>query len=561
MRPLRLLLAVVIVVAVILPLALAPPAPRSLSVPQPGRAPVRGALHIHTRRSDGTGTAEQIATAAANAGLSFVVLTDHGDAVREPERPSYQHGVLCIDAVEISTTGGHVVAIGLPRSPYPLGGEPRDVVEDIARLGGMSIAAHPTSSKAALRWRDWAVPVDGMEWLNGDSEWRDEPVTSLGRALLTYPVRRAATLAALLDRPEESLRRWDDLTKTRDVVALAASDAHARLGFRPEGDPFEPRVALHVPSYEQVFRAFSVAIPELTLTRDAAADAMAVLDAIRKGHIYSSIDGLAGPAYVLFGAERGGAHAQAGDTIAAGAPARFLVRSNAPDDAQITLLQDGRPVARAMGGMLQHTSGEPGVYRVEIQLTDAPGHPPIPWIVTNPIYVRAKQAATISSNAAAVTFSPRYDDGEADGWSVEKSANSQGALNVVRALDGKQLAFRFALGGSEGESPFVGLVMPAGSIAGADRIAFRATASRPMRLSVQLRTADGAAGERWKRSVYLDETARMVTVKFDEMNPIGGAATYPVIERVRDVLFVIDTTNARPGSNGQIWLDDIKYGR
>ena len=82
--------------------------------------------------------------------------------------------MLVIDAVEISTTGGHYVALGLPRAPYRLAGEPRDVVEDVARLGGFGIVAHPDSPKDDLRWRDWTLPFDGIEWLNADSEWRNE---------------------------------------------------------------------------------------------------------------------------------------------------------------------------------------------------------------------------------------------------------------------------------------------------------------------------------------------------------------------------------------------------
>ena len=79
---------------------------------------VRGAMHVHTRRSDGTGTVEEIAAAASRAGLKFVVLTDHGDASREPDKPVYVSGVLCIDAVEISTDGGHVVALGMARAGH-----------------------------------------------------------------------------------------------------------------------------------------------------------------------------------------------------------------------------------------------------------------------------------------------------------------------------------------------------------------------------------------------------------------------------------------------------------
>ena len=45
----------------------------------------------------------------------FVVFTDHGDATRTPDPPAYRSGVLCLDGVEISTNGGHYIALDLPR--------------------------------------------------------------------------------------------------------------------------------------------------------------------------------------------------------------------------------------------------------------------------------------------------------------------------------------------------------------------------------------------------------------------------------------------------------------
>ena len=124
---------------------------------------VRGAMHVHTRQSDGGGTPEQVAAAAAKAELRFVVLSDHGDGTRTPRPPRYYSGVLVVDGVEISADGGgHVVAPGLPKTPYPLGGEARDIVEDIARIGAMSVVAHPGSAKPELRWTEWSSPFNGF---------------------------------------------------------------------------------------------------------------------------------------------------------------------------------------------------------------------------------------------------------------------------------------------------------------------------------------------------------------------------------------------------------------
>ena len=129
---------------------------------------VAGAYHVHTSRSDGAADTDHVAQAAARAGLQFVIVTDHGDGMRTPDPPTYRHGVLCIDAVEISTDGGHYVAIDMPAAPYPLGGAPSAVVEDVARLGGFGVAAHPDSPKPELQWGDATAAIDGIEWLSAD---------------------------------------------------------------------------------------------------------------------------------------------------------------------------------------------------------------------------------------------------------------------------------------------------------------------------------------------------------------------------------------------------------
>src|SRR5262245_39418661 len=212
-RPIALVLAAVAVGAWY---TAVPPRSRALPPRSPElQMPMRGAIHVHTRRSDGSGTREDVAAAAGRAGLQFVIMTDHGDGTREPDAPSYRSGVLCIDAVEVSTDAGHVLALGLGATPYPLGGEARDVIEDVARMGGLSIVAHPVSVKPALNWTAWSEPFDGLEWLNGDTEWRDETPLQLARAFLSYPFRQAEALASLLDRSDATMGRWDALTRVR----------------------------------------------------------------------------------------------------------------------------------------------------------------------------------------------------------------------------------------------------------------------------------------------------------------------------------------------------------
>ena len=105
--------------------------------------------------------------------------------------------------------------------------------------------------------------------------------------------------------------------------------------------------------------------------------------------------------------------------------------------------------------------------------------------------------------------------------------------------------------------------MPAGpDLASHDRLIFTARASRPMRLSVQLRVPRSTAGERWQRTFYLDEMPKAVTVYFDDVRPRGPtSAARPDLAAVQSVLFVVDTVNAEVGASGQIWIDDVRYAR
>ena len=146
-----------------------------------GRPAARPRRHSRAHDSlDGAGSPDDVAGAAHRAGLDFVsspiTATDSA-----PDPPRYVDGVLVIDAVEISTAGGHYVALGIGQAPYRLAGDARDVIDDVHRLGGFGFAAHPDSPKPDLRWREWDVPLDGLEWLNADSEWRDETRSALAR--------------------------------------------------------------------------------------------------------------------------------------------------------------------------------------------------------------------------------------------------------------------------------------------------------------------------------------------------------------------------------------------
>src|SRR5580704_18584308 len=225
---------------------------------------IPGIIHVHTNRSDGLSSPDEVAAAAARAGLKFVVLTDHGDATRTPDPPVYRSGVLCLDAAEISTTEGHYLALDMPPAPYPLAGDARGVVEDVRRLGGFGIVAHPNSPKLALSWSDWDTPFDAIEWLNPDTSWRVKVRQpgwrarwNIVAAVAGYPIRSPETIARLLGGTALSVDRWESFAHARRVVLLAGADAHAKLALA-NVDPGDNSLALPIPGYEASFRTMSL---------------------------------------------------------------------------------------------------------------------------------------------------------------------------------------------------------------------------------------------------------------------------------------------------------------
>jgi hypothetical protein len=525
MRRVLLVTAAVVAAVVFFALATLPPRPQQVDTsgidPDLIRRTVRGAYHVHTTRSDGAADRPAIAAAAARAGLKFVIFTDHGDGTAPPDPPAYISGVLCIDGVEISTNDGHYVALGMARAPYPLGGDGSAVVEDVARLGGFGIAAHPDSPKASLRWTDWEAPIDGIEWLSADSEWRDESRSTLVRTFLSYLIRPGPALASLLDRPVTTLKRWDELTRRRPVVALAAHDAHGGIG-RGMEESGERKPALgHVPSYEASFRTFSDSvILDAPLSGDAAVDGTHLLDAIRRGRVFTVVDALATPGYV-------GVRRTAGTAA---------INATLPAGGEIVEMGDDRKVA----------------VRFEVRIAGAPGSPPVPWLVTNPVYlsappVRALQPLTFDPVPLPVTV-----------WQIEKDARTEAAWGLANPPT--DLHYTLARGARA--SQFAALAVDfRAPVSTFTHVVFTAAAKRPCRISVQLRYA-GLGGERWGRSVYLDTTPREIAVPVDQMRPLDRQPGRPPDPAAASsLLLVVDLTNARPGDSNDLTIANLSLAR
>ena len=523
---------------------------------------VSGVAHIHTTHSDGGGTVADIESAAAAAGLDFVIVTDHNSLAGKPREGYGDTGVLTIVGTEISNHEGHLLAVGLPAPTYRFSGDGLDTLRDLDDLGSLSFAAHPESPREDLRWTGWSLPGDwGIEILNGDSQWRAAGWTSLLGTALLYPLNSDYSLLRLLRRPA-ALSRWDDLRARRHVPAIAGADAHGTL---------RPAAALPLPTYEAVFRiAQNYVLLEQPLSGNAPADTAAILAALARGRAYIGVGALAPADRFFFLAERDNSRWTMGDTVSSGGPVQLQAGGARPANARITLYRNGVTVATA-DGPLDTRVTEPGVYRVEVQV---PGWD-VPWVISNPIYVltepeRARRAraaelpAPVVAEAAAI-LDPFDPDSMFVAAADDSTRQDVQFIDPDGGPDGSsvaRIAFRLGEPSTEHPSPFASLASyQSRDLAGRNGLVFSLRSDDTYRFWVQVRDRNPEpleGTESWFASVKTGNAWRTVTLPFNQLRSddphTDGTLDLADIEAI---VFLVDIGAVPPGTEGVIWIDDL----
>jgi hypothetical protein len=336
--------------------------------PQPGvEAWPRGAFHVHTQRSDGWGTVEQVAAAARAAGLQFVVLTDHNDFT--PREPAFVNGVLMVPGVEISTPSGHLVAFGMQT---PLDG-PRAQQEGVSAVeaaGGVSVLAHPVQKKNPWRDPEAARQAQGFELYSADTFFRDAVRNPFSRLIPAVGATFSNALhgVMLLVTPQPaSTERLLELARERPRLALCSHDAHGW------------------PRYIDVFHALALYLPPAALQEPLSTDprmaAAQVTRALSSGHAVCAFRGLGEPmGFALEGPFTGPREARVGDVLTVRLP------PHPPGSVRVEVWGAGR--LRPDGTSIELV--EEGAVQIEAWI-QAPGRLSgsewRPWIVPSPVRV------------------------------------------------------------------------------------------------------------------------------------------------------------------------------
>lgn len=332
---------------------------------------LEGVYHLHSRFSDGHRTMDEIASVAAEAGLDFVVVTDHG----APNRGSLagvsrRHGVLVLAGTEISSNRGHLVALGFDAPAQDFSRLAENAAAQVAAAGGFTVIAHPYA-KTAWSWGPWAGYA-GLEIFNSDVAAKRAPL----RTLLFAPLllaRPDAGLTALVGPPRRETAAWDRWGAERPVRGYFASDAH--FAYRALLRLFHTHALLDAPEAE-----------------DFAAARRQIFEALGSGRFYSAIEAAAEADGFRYWAEQSGRITPMGGVIdrldPAGAAVRLTVRTPFAFAHEARLLRNGAPVASGTGSELVYEADAPGSYRVEVYLRERTAlRAGIPWILSNPIFI------------------------------------------------------------------------------------------------------------------------------------------------------------------------------
>jgi hypothetical protein len=123
--------------------------------------------------------------------------------------------------------------------------------------------------------------------------------------------------------------------------------------------------------------------------------------------------------------------------------------------------------------------------------------------------------------------------------------------------------FRYTLGLDSAVRPAVAIAAPPAAIPPNNRVVLTIRSEHPMRVAVQLRGGSNPSmEERWQRSVYVDQRERQLVVDFGDMTPVGTTRTArPPLDQTPSVVLMVDTTHAKPGSSGQVWIKRAVFQR
>jgi hypothetical protein len=342
-----------------------------------------GAIHIHSKFSDGSGDVREIANLANESGLDFIILTDHNTLRAKDEGYEGFYGnTLLMVGCEINDkeNRNHYIALGISKT-LSTRMPAHKYVKAVKDAGGIGFLAHPHEKRDSMvehppyPWVAWDIEdFTGIEIWNHMSVWMENLTEQNKFHSFVHPLR------SIGKPPQETLDVWDELNLKRKVTAIGGIDAHAHrlnlLGF------FEVEVFPYKVLYKSI-RTYVILRERMVPTKDPALQKKyekAIIEALREGRSFVANYYHGDATGFRFFAESNGEVFDMGDTIPFGNQVNLRVLTPV-QLGQMKLIYNGRVIDETIGSDIEFVVSEKGVYRVEIY-KDGKG-----WIYSNHIRI------------------------------------------------------------------------------------------------------------------------------------------------------------------------------
>ena len=142
---------------------------------------LKGALHVHSKYSDGEFTLSEVRAIFVGAGCSFVCVSDHSEYFNPARLSAYVAECSALSDATFRMIPGlefscrermHVLGYGL--TALTSKDDPQDVIRHIGEQGGVSVIAHPRDDSFA--WiESFSTLPDGIETWNTKYDGRYAP--------------------------------------------------------------------------------------------------------------------------------------------------------------------------------------------------------------------------------------------------------------------------------------------------------------------------------------------------------------------------------------------------
>ena len=353
----------------------------------------KGVIHVHSfLGGHSTGTFQEIIAGAKANNLDFVIMTEHVESSFDTSALTLSgthEGVLFVNGNEVETATGDRM-LSIPGDAY-LSLHPKlttdEVGTNIHSRNALAIIAYPENFTGS------SERADGMEVYNVfTNAKRINRLLAFFDALWSHHSYPDLLFANYLQRPNESLAKWDQMLARKRLVATAGNDSHSNIGVTLNDNSGHELLGFKLDPYETSFHLVRVHVlvptTEFPDTISTPLDTAGLINALRDGHCYIGFDLLSDTTGFRFEAVNGKDGRIQGDEIPLRNDTKLQILS--PLRCRLLIFKDGQIISEQNDvSTTEFKVDQRGVYRVEAylpQLGDLAGKQP--WIISNPIYVR-----------------------------------------------------------------------------------------------------------------------------------------------------------------------------